>query len=111
PAPLFPAPEAVSETPGVVVATWVAKLGSHRISLTPPVLNRAAAILFLVTGGDKGETLAAGLPGRGQAGDSAAGLWGPSAPDVYASQVVHPRSGALVWLVDRAASTRLTAAR
>jgi 6-phosphogluconolactonase len=97
-ASLFPGTEAVHETARLVVATWVTKLGSHRISLTPPVLNRAAAILFLVTGGDKAETLAAVLQG-------------PSQPDVYPSQVVHPRSGALVWLVDRAASTRLTAAR
>ena len=81
----------------LVVAPEVAKLGSHRISLTSPVLNRAEAILFLVTGGDKAEALAAVLQG-------------PFEPDAYPSQVVSPSSGALIWLVDRAAAARLAGA-
>jgi 6-phosphogluconolactonase len=93
-ASLFPGAGAIHETTRPVVATWVGKLGSHRISLTLPVLNRAAAILFLVTGGDKAEALAAVLEG-------------PPKPDAYPSQVIQPEAGALVWLVDRAAATRL----
>lgn len=93
-ASLFPGSQAIRETTRLVVAPEVAKLGGHRISLTPLVLNRAAAILFLVTGGDKAEALAAVLEG-------------PFLPDVYPSQVVRPSSGALIWLVDRAAAARL----
>jgi 6-phosphogluconolactonase len=93
-ASLFPGTDAVHETTRLAVAAWVAKLGSHRITLTPPVLNQADAILFLVTGGDKAETLAAVLEG-------------PSRPDVYPSQVIRPLTGSLTWLVDQASATRL----
>jgi 6-phosphogluconolactonase len=94
-ASLFPGTDAVRETTRLVVATWVEKLGSYRITLTPPVLSRADAVLFLVTGGDKAETLAAVLEGS-------------PAPDVYPSQVIRPPVGSLTWLVDRAAAARLT---
>lgn len=93
-ASLFPGTDAVHEATRLVVALWVAKLGSHRITLTPPVLNAADAVVFLVTGGDKAETLAAVLEG-------------PWQPDVYPSQVIRPRAGAPIWLVDRAAAARL----
>jgi 6-phosphogluconolactonase len=95
-ASLFPGTAAVHETARPVVATWVEKLGSHRITLTSPVLNRSDAVMFLVTGSDKADTLSAVLDG-------------PREPDLYPSQVVRPTSGALIWLVDRAAATRLEA--
>ena len=93
-ASLFPGTDAVREATRAVVATWVAKLGTHRITLTPPALNGADAVLFLVTGDDK-------------AGALAAVLEGPRQPDVYPSQAIAPRAGALVWLVDRPAAARL----
>jgi 6-phosphogluconolactonase len=95
-ASLFPHTGAVHETTGLVVATWVAKLGTQRISLTAPVLNHADAVLFLVTGGDKAEALHAVLEG-------------PAEPDTYPSQIVRPVTGTLTWLVDQAAAARLTA--
>ena len=95
-ASLFPGTDAVHETARPVAAVWVAKLGAYRITLTPPVLNRADAVLFLVTGPDKAETLAAVLEG-------------PSQPDVFPSQIVQPTAGALVWLIDAAAGARLGA--
>jgi 6-phosphogluconolactonase len=94
-ASLFPGTDAVYEATRVAVAVWVAKLGTWRITLTPPVLNSAEGVLFLVTGGDKSEALAAVLEG-------------PTQPDVYPSQVIRPANGALTWLVDRAAAARLT---
>jgi len=93
-ASLFPGTDAVHETARPVVAVWVAKLGAHRITLTPPVLNRADTVLFLVTGSDKAETLAAVLEG-------------PAQPDVLPSQIVQPAAGAAFWLVDTAAGARL----
>lgn len=93
-ASLFPGTDAVHETARPVAAPWVPALGRHRITLTPPVLNRAAAVVFLVTGAEKAEALAAVLEG-------------PRRPDVYPSQVVRPEAGALLWLVDRAAAARL----
>jgi 6-phosphogluconolactonase len=95
-ASLFPGTDAVHEATHLVAAPWVAKLDSHRITLTPPVLNRADTVLFLVTGSDKAETLAAVLEG-------------PSRPDAYPSQAIRPETGALLWLVDRAAAARLGA--
>jgi 6-phosphogluconolactonase len=93
-ASLFPGTAAVHEATRLVVAAWVAKLDAYRITLTPPVLNGADAVLFLVAGGDKAETLAAVLEG-------------PLRPDAYPSQVIRPATGALLWLVDRAAAARL----
>jgi 6-phosphogluconolactonase len=95
-ASLFPGTDAVHETTRLVAAPWVATLGTHRITLTPPVLNSADRVVFLVTGSDKAEALAAVLEG-------------PRQPGVYPSQVIAPREGALVWLVDRTAGARLTA--
>jgi 6-phosphogluconolactonase len=96
-ASLFPGTDAVHETTRLVAAPWVATLGTHRLTLTPPVLNAADRVVFLVTGSDKAEALAAVLEG-------------PRQPDVYPSQAIAPRAGALVWLVDHAAAARLTAA-
>ena len=95
-ASLFPGTDAVHETSRAVVAPWVPKLHSHRITLTPPVLNRADRVLFLVTGSDKAEALAAVLEG-------------PYRPDVYPSQIVRPAAGRPTWLVDHSAASRLGA--
>jgi 6-phosphogluconolactonase len=95
-ASLFPGTDAVRETTRLVAAPWVATLGTHRLTLTPPVLNAADRVVFLVTGSDKAEALAAVLEG-------------PRQPDVYPSQAIAPRAGALVWLVDHAAAANLTA--
>lgn len=94
-ASLFPGTAAVSETERLVQAPWVPKLGAHRITLTPPALNRAAAVVFLVVGGDKAETLRAVLEGERR-------------PDLYPSQGIRPSSGELLWLVERGAAARLT---
>jgi 6-phosphogluconolactonase len=96
-ASLFPGTDAVRETARLVAAPWVATLGTYRLTLTPPALNAADRVVFVVTGADKAEALAAVLEG-------------PRQPDVYPSQAIAPRAGALVWLVDHAAGARLTAA-
>ena len=95
-ASLFPGTAVVHETGRWVAAPWVPKLDAHRITLTPPVLNAAAAVLFLVAGQDKAETLRAVLEG-------------PILPDRFPSQGVAPTDGDLVWLVDQAAAARLGA--
>lgn len=94
-ASLFPGTAMLHETERIVRAPWVPRLNAHRITLTPPALNRAAAVVFLVAGEEKAETLRAVLEGERQ-------------PDAYPSQVIRPSSGELLWLVERAAAARLS---
>ena len=97
-ASLFPGTEAVRERERWVVASWVEKLASWRITLTPAVLDRAAVVIFLVQGKDKADALRTVLEGD---------LEGEHDPDRYPAQVVRPESGELLWLVDDAAANRL----
>ncbi|HEX4440672.1 MAG TPA: 6-phosphogluconolactonase [Thermoanaerobaculia bacterium] len=90
-ASLFPGTAALSERRRLVAANWVPKFSTWRITMTLPVLNAAAAVLFLVAGPDKARPLAAVF-----------GLSSP--PDAYPCQLVRPKSGELLWLVDRAAA-------
>jgi 6-phosphogluconolactonase len=93
-ASLFPGTDALLVRDRTVAATWVAKFGADRITLTLPVFDAAAAVHFLVSGADKAQTLRAVFdPG--------------SAPDAFPCQRIRPRSGELLWLVDRAAAGAL----
>lgn len=91
-ASLFPGTAAVHEHERPAVAHWVEKLKAYRLTLTPPVLNAAAEIMFLVAGAAKAAVLRQVISGEYQ-------------PDRYPAQVVRPTDGTLVWLVDRAAAT------
>lgn len=93
-ASLFPGTAVVHERERIVGAPWVPKLRAHRITLTPLALNSAAAVIFLVSGEEKAETLRAVLEGERQ-------------PDLLPSQLIRPAAGELVWLMDRAAAQRL----
>jgi 6-phosphogluconolactonase len=93
-ASLFPGTQALVEERRLAVAPWIEELDTHRVTLTCPVFNKAATVLLLVTGEDKAETLQAVLEGQ------------PERPG-YPVQLIRPESGELVWLVDRAAASRL----
>ncbi len=88
-ASLFPGTTAVHERARWVVASWVERFKTHRITLTPPVLNNAADVIFLVSGEEKAEALRAVLQGTYQ-------------PDRLPAQIVRPVNGRLIWMVDRA---------
>ena len=92
--PFFPWHRALSERQHLVVANWVEKLKEYRITLTLPVLNNAACVVFLVTGADKAETL------RGV-------LEKEPGPVRFPSQLVHPTKGSLIWLVSSEAASLL----
>lgn len=94
-ASLFPGNEALEQDERLVVAPWVEKLGSYRISLTCNTLNNSAFIIFLVTGGEKAETLRQVL--EGPAGR-------------YPAQLIRPSEGEVYWYVDRAAGRLLQGA-
>jgi 6-phosphogluconolactonase len=93
-ASLFPHTEALHVRDRLVTANFVPKLNANRITFTVPVINNAATVVFLVAGADKADALAAVLEG-------------PHDPETYPSQLIAPEHGALYWLVDRAAATKL----
>jgi len=90
-ASLFPHKPALQERTRLVVASEPGlKPFVPRLTLTFPVLDAAAQVLFLVAGADKAATLHKVLNG-------------PADPENLPSQSVAPTNGSLVWLVDRAA--------
>ncbi len=95
-ASLFPGTAALKETRRWVVANHVPQMNTDRVTMTAPVLNRAANVLFLVAGGDKAERLAEVLGG-------------PADVERLPSQLLRGATGRVVWLVDEAAASRLGA--
>lgn len=89
-ASLFPGTDALRERKHPVVANWVEKFHTHRVTMTLPALNRAAMVLFLVSGEEKAETLRGVLENR-------------TGKDPFPSQLIRPTDGRLLWLVDREA--------
>jgi 6-phosphogluconolactonase len=93
-ASLFPGTKALNEEQRLVAGNWVGKLYTDRITLTPPVLNSAARVLFLVHGAEKAPALKAVLEG-------------PYEPDQLPAQIIHPANGSVLWLVDPTAASML----
>lgn len=93
-ASLFPGTSAVAESHKLVTAPWVEKFHTHRVTLTPPVLNAAKQVVFLVSGHDKATALHAVLEG-------------PFEPGRYPAQVINPTAGQLVWIINQDAANLL----
>lgn len=94
-ASLFPGTAALQEKSRLVLANWVEKLKTYRITLTLPVLNAARCVIFLVSGTDKAPALHAVLE------EDVSG-------EQYPAKLVQPRQGKVIWLVDRAAASSLS---
>jgi 6-phosphogluconolactonase len=92
---LFPGTKALHADGRIAVRNWVGKLYTERITLTAPAASNAAQIIFMVTGADK--TLA--LKGV---------LEGPFEPEQLPAQLLQPKNGKLLWLVDAAAGSMLS---
>ena len=94
-ASLFPESLALRETHRWVLANWVEKLKTHRITLTFPVLNNAGDVVLLVAGSAKAQIMADVLE---------------RTADVpkYPVQSVQPRSGTERWMLDKAAASQLS---
>ncbi len=94
-ASLFPETAALREKTRLVVANWVEKLKTSRITLTLPVLNAARCVAFLVNGSEKAgvfrEVLEGNAPG-----------------EKYPSKLVRPTDGKVIWFVDRAVASELS---
>jgi 6-phosphogluconolactonase len=96
-ASLFPHTDALLEMMRLVVANHVPQQKrSWRITLTWPVIIEARELFFLIAGKDKAEPLHSVLQG-------------PYDPETYPSQLIQPRSGKLLMLLDRQAAALLPA--
>ena len=92
-ASLFPDSEGLKENSKLVIANWVEKFKTHRISFTFPVLNNSAEVIFLASGADKSEMVREVLEGKHT----------PPLP----SQQVQPADGRLLWMLDESAAAKL----
>jgi 6-phosphogluconolactonase len=88
----MPGLETVKGYEGWVVSLWVPHLNAYRISMTPVALNEASRIVFLVSGKNKAKILS-----RIQADE----------PELPASELIHPKSGDVLWVVDQDAGEDL----
>lgn len=93
-ASLFPGTAAVREQDRLVVAQYVDKMASWRVTFTPALLDQAGEVLFLVEGAGKAEVLQRILEG-------------PYQPDVLPSQRVQLPGGRVHWMADQAAAAGL----
>jgi 6-phosphogluconolactonase len=91
-ASLFPGSNALNEASRRMAANWVEKFKTFRITLTFPVLNHAAEVVFLVSGTSKAQILSEILQPGAQK---------------YPAQSVQPENGKLLWLVDENAGSLL----
>jgi 6-phosphogluconolactonase len=91
-ASIFPGSEVLHETKRLVAAPWVEKLDTYRITMTLPLLNNGASIVFLVSGAEKAAIVKEVLEG----------------PKKYPAQFVQPTEGELIWMLDRDAAAGLT---
>jgi len=92
-ASLFPASAALAEQSRLAVANWVEKLDTWRITLTYPVLNHAAEVMFVVSGRKKAEIVTQVFSTR-ESGK-------------FPSQNVMPEDGRIVWMLDEDAACLL----
>jgi 6-phosphogluconolactonase len=92
-ASLFPGSSALAERSRLVAATVEPRSGTSRITLTLPVLNAAATVLFLVSGPDKRAAVQAVLGAH-------------AAASALPASLVRPTDGRLLWLLDEAAAGR-----
>lgn len=91
---LFPGLPIVNEKKAWVSAFWLQAQDMYRITLTAPVVNQSACVVFMATGGGKALTLKNVIEGTFDA-------------EKFPSQLIRPQDGELHWFVDEAAASAL----
>ncbi|MEJ7768316.1 MAG: 6-phosphogluconolactonase [Chitinophagaceae bacterium] len=91
---LFPGTEIIHEQNAWTKAFLLTSQNMYRISLTAPVVNKAACVAFLATGSKKAGTLKQVL-------------YGDYLPDIYPSQLIKPNNGEAHWFIDEDAASEL----
>jgi len=95
-ASLFPHTAGIHELTRIAIANHVPQKETWRVTLTSPVINQGRKVVFLIGGADKAEVLSSVL---GKTYD----------PETWPSQVIQPKSGQLLMLLDQAAAAKLPA--
>jgi 6-phosphogluconolactonase len=93
-ASLFPHTEGLHELGRIVIANHVPQKDTWRITLTWPVINQGRKVLFLIAGADKAVVLSEVLTGKYD-------------PETWPSQLIRPKTGELLLLLDQAAAAKL----
>jgi len=93
-ASLFPHQPSLHETQRLIIPVTVPKPPPPRLTFTPPLINAARHIQFLITGAEKADVLQAVLEG-------------PYQPDEYPAQIVRPQHGEVTWMLDTTAAEKL----
>lgn len=93
-ASLFPHTTALNETEHGVVANYVEKLQTWRITFTAPLINAGHQVTFLISGDKKATPVYEVLQGAAN-------------PQEYPSQLIHPTDGQLTYLLDTDAAKLL----
>jgi 6-phosphogluconolactonase len=91
---LFPGYKVVRERKKWVSSFYLKEDDIYRITLTPPVVNRASQVAFLVSGGDKAAAVYHVLAGEHD-------------PDLYPAQIIQPFNSRVYWFCDEAAAADL----
>lgn len=94
-ASLFPHNPALHEKNRLTVAVEVNAAQRNRLSLTAPVINNAAYVIFLVVSAKKAQAVKDALEG-------------PHDPDKFPAQLVTPSDGKVLWLLDKDAASLLS---
>lgn len=92
-ASLFPDTTALKENSRWVVANWVQKFNTYRITFTFPVINYATEVMFQVAGEEKSTILKE--------------VFQQPDKEIYPCQRVQPQSGRLLWVIEKAAARLL----
>jgi 6-phosphogluconolactonase len=90
-ASIFPGSEVLHETKRLVAAPFVEKFQTYRITMTLPLLNNGASVVFLVSGSEKASIVKEVLEG----------------PERYPAQAVKPTNGELLWMLDEEAASKI----
>jgi 6-phosphogluconolactonase len=93
-ASLFPHTAALTRRDRLAAENWVPHINDYRLTVTFPLINDSANVIFLIAGSEKAHVVAEVLEGEFR-------------PDDLPAQFVVPVSGSLRWLLDRDASSRL----
>lgn len=91
-ASIFPGSEVLHENKRLVAAPYVEKFKSYRITMTLPLLNNGATVVFLISGAEKAEIVKDVFEGENK----------------YPAQAVKPTQGELIWMLDEEAAAGLT---